>query len=117
MAQQLIIERGVDLPRIGILLPESFEYEVAVEDAFAFAGLPLSGLPRERWRRDLGREAIYYFLACRQKPAPAMAMASCLTSPLMPWDRATGAQLAQQVVNGNWQLEQREGEWTDVSNA
>jgi ATP-dependent helicase/nuclease subunit B len=105
MVQQLIAQRDATPQQIGVLLPDNFEYEVAVEDAFAFAGLPLSGLPRERWRRDLGYEAVYYFLACRQKPAPAMAMASCLTGPLMPWDRETGAQLAQQVVNGNWELE------------
>ena len=59
---------------IGLLLPDDFEYAIAVEDAFRLGGLALSGLPAERWRRDLGREAVFHFLYCRQKPAPAMAL-------------------------------------------
>jgi len=90
---------------IGLLLPDSFEYAVAVEDAFRLGGLALSGLPVERWRRDLGREAVLHFLYCRQKPAPAMAYAVCLSSPLMPWDAATGAELAQTVMEGKYELE------------
>jgi ATP-dependent helicase/nuclease subunit B len=70
---------------IGLLVPDDFEYSVAVEDAFRLGGLALSGLPVERWRRDLGREAVFHFLYCRQKPAPAMALAVVLSSPLMPW--------------------------------
>lgn len=89
---------------IGLLLPESFEYAVAVEDAFTLAGLALSGLPVERWRRDLGREALFHFLYCRQKPAPAMALAVCLSSPLMPWSREEGAVLAQRVMDGDYGL-------------
>ena len=94
---------------IGLLVPERFEYEVALADAFTLAGLPLAGLPKERWHRDLGREAVFHFLYCRHKPSPAMAMASCLSSPLMPWDRARGARLAQAVMEGDWQLEPWEG--------
>ena len=90
---------------IGLLLPDEFEYAVAVEDAFRLAGLALSGLPAERWRRDLGREAVFHFLYCRQKPAPAMALAVCLSSPLMPWSREDGAVLAQAVMDGDYELE------------
>ena len=87
----------------------SFEYAVAVEDAFRLGGLALSGLPVERWRRDLGREAVFHFLYCRQKPAPAMAIAVCLSSPLMPWSAESGAELAQTVMDGDYELKPPKG--------
>lgn len=89
---------------VGLLIPDSFEYSVAVEDAFARAGLAVSGLPVERWKRDLGREAVFHFLYCRHKPSQAMALAVCLSSPLMPWTHEEGATLAQNVMDGSYQL-------------
>ena len=106
MVQRLLAEEPELTPaEIGLLLPDEFEYAVAVEDAFRLGGLALSGLPAERWRRDLGREAVFHFLYCRQKPAPAMALAVCLSSPLMPWSREQGAELAQTVMDGDYDLE------------
>ena len=89
---------------IGLLLPENYEYSVSVKNTFTLAGLALSGLPVEIWQRDLGREALFHFLFCRQKPAPAMALAVCLSSLLMPWSREEGALLAQTVMNGDYKL-------------
>ncbi len=89
---------------IGLLIPDSFEYVVAIDDAFKLAGCALAGLPVAHWRRDLGREAVFYFLYCRRKPAPAMALAACLSSPLMPWPREEGAVLAQTVMDGDYRL-------------
>ncbi|MDZ7841710.1 MAG: PD-(D/E)XK nuclease family protein [Gammaproteobacteria bacterium] len=89
---------------IGLLLPDEFIYAVAVDDVFKRVGLPVSGLPLEHWRRELGREALFHFLYCRQKPAPAMALAVCLSSPLMPWSREDGAVLAQTVMEGDYRL-------------
>ena len=110
MVQRLLAEDPKLKPAdIGLLLPDEFEYAVAVEDAFRLGGLALSGLPAERWRRDLGREAVFHFLYCRQKPAPAMALAVCLSSPLMPWSREQGAVLAQAVMDGDYELEAAEG--------
>ena len=94
---------------VGLLVPDSFEYSVALEDAFRLAGLPLSGLAGERWRRDLGAEAVFHFLFCRQKPAPAMAQAVCLSSVLMPWSTEDGAQMAQRVMDGRYRLKAPEG--------
>ena len=99
---------------IGLLLPDSFEYAVAVEDAFRLGGLALSGLPVERWRRDLGREAVFHFLYCRQKPAPAMAIAVCLSSPLMPWSTESGAEFAQTVLDGDYELKPPKGATSDA---
>lgn len=105
MVQRLLAEdRALAPADIALLIPESFEYALALEDAFGLGGLALSGLSAERWRRDVGREALFHFLFCRQKPAPAMALAVCLSSPLMPWSREEGAALAQRVMDGDYRL-------------
>ena len=104
MAQQLLAADPALSPRsIGLLVPDSFEYSVALEDAFGLGGLPLSGLVSERWQRDLGNEAVFHFLFCRQKPAPAMALAVCFSSRLMPWPAEDGAQMAQAVMDGDYE--------------
>ena len=105
MAQQILAENPCLTPSaIGLLVPDTFEYSLAVNDAFSAAGLPLSGLPVDHWQRDLGKEALFHFLYCRQKPSPAMALAVCLSSPLMPWSKEQGAELAQAVMDGDYQL-------------
>lgn len=105
MAQQMLVENpGLKPSDIGLLMPDSFEYSLAINDAFSAAGLPLSGLPADHWQRDLGREVLFHFLYCRQKPSPAMALAVCLSSPLMPWSKEQGAKLAQTVMDGDYQL-------------
>ena len=105
MAQQILAENpGLTPSEIGLLVPDNFEYSLAVNDSFSAAGLPLSGLPVDHWQRDLGREALFHFLYCRQKPSPAMALAVCLSSPLMPWSKEQGAELAQAVMDGDYQL-------------
>jgi len=106
MVQQMLAENpGLSACEIGLLLPDAFEYSLAIGDAFALAGLPLSGLPAERGQKDLGREALFHFLYCRQKPSPAMALAACLSSPLMPWTRGQGAVQAQTVMDGDYRLQ------------
>lgn len=103
MAQRLSANDPSLQPRsIGLLVPDSFEYTVALEDAFRLGGLALSGLANERWQRDLGNEAVFHFLFCRQKPAPAMALAVCFSSRLMPWPAEDGAQMAQAVMDGDY---------------
>ncbi len=105
MAQQILEENpGALTSEIGLLLPDTFEYSLAVNDAFATAGVSLSGLPLDHWRRDLGKEALFHFLYCRKKPSPAMALAVCLSSPLMPWTKEQGAMLAQTVMDGDYGL-------------
>ena len=105
MVQRMLAEHPDLRPaEVGLLVPDSFEYAVALQDAFRLAGLPLSGLQVEHWRRDLGREVVFHFLYCRQRPAPAMALAVCLASPLMPWSREDGGRLAQSVMDGDYGL-------------
>ena len=110
MAQRVLAESPALRPaEIGILLPDTFEYSIAAEDAFRLAGLALSGVPGERWHRDLGREAVFYFLFCRQRPAPAMALAVCLSSLLMPWSAREGGDLARSVMRGRYSVDPPEG--------
>ena len=105
MAQSLLAnDPGLVPADIGLLLPDEFSYAIALEDAFQLAGLALSGLRGERWRRDLGAEAVFHFLFCQQKPAPAMALAACLSSPLMPWTAEDGAGMARRVMERRYDL-------------
>ncbi|MCY4050839.1 MAG: PD-(D/E)XK nuclease family protein [Gammaproteobacteria bacterium] len=106
MAQQILLENsGLLASEIGLLVPDTFEYSLAVNDAFTTAGIPLSGLSVDHWQRDLGKETVFHFLYCRQKPSPAMALSACLSSPLMPWTKEQGAVLAQTVMDGDYQLQ------------
>jgi len=103
---QTMLNQNPDLEpaHIGLLIPDRFEYARALDDACTPGGIAFSGLPVERRLRDLGREVVFHFLYCRQEPTPIMAMATCLTSPLMPWSRQEGARLAQKVIDGDYQL-------------
>jgi len=105
MVQRMLTDnKDLSPADIGLLMPDSYTYSLAVNDAFSAAGLPLSGLPVDHWQRDLGGEALFHFLYCRQKPSPAMALAVCLSSPLMPWSKEQGAELAQTVMDGDYRL-------------
>ncbi|MGE3703475.1 MAG: hypothetical protein AB7G08_32800, partial [Hyphomicrobiaceae bacterium] len=110
IVQRLLATRDGLLPSdIALLVPDDYVYTLAAEDTFTRAGLALSGLPVERWRRDLGRDVVLQFLHCRQKPAPAMATAACLTSPLMPWTTEEGAALAKRLMDGDYALDAPRG--------
>lgn len=93
----------------ALLLPADDRYHQAVLDAFSLAGIPLSGLGRELSGRDLGREAVYYFLLSKKSLAPAMALANLLASPLMPWDSQAGNRLAQKVIKGDFKPKHGKG--------
>jgi ATP-dependent helicase/nuclease subunit B len=88
--RRLAAEPSLSPRDFALLLPDDYACALAVEEVFQRAGLALSGLPREQWRRDLGREAVSLFLQTRPWPAPLMAGAALLTSPLMPWPAAYG---------------------------
>jgi hypothetical protein len=65
---------------------------------FGAAGIPVSGLRDTYGTRDLGGEAVLNLLHAMERPAPVVALASLLSSPLMPWDADTGNRLAQDAV-------------------
>lgn len=104
MVQKAIKEKKLKPSNIGLLIPSDTGYTIAVQDAFRLAGIPLSGLNTNEPLRDLGREAVLYFLLCRRTPAPVMALASLFTSPLMPWSMAQGYAFANQAMNGDYRF-------------
>ena len=106
MVQTLLKQNTGLVPhQIGLLLPDDPVYPQVVADAFAITGLPLSGLTITSDRRDLGRESVHGLLRCLNRPAPIMALADLLCSPLMPWDQQNGMDLAQTVMDGNFKLQ------------
>jgi len=114
MVQQMLrANKDLSEKDIGLLIPSQFEYSLVVKDAFDRAGLVLSGLSADIWKRDLGREVLFHFLYCRQTPAPAMALSVCLSSPLMPWTREQGAVLAQAIMDGDYRLRALPGATTE----
>ena len=106
MVQRVLADHSdLSVSEIGLLVPDKPEYSFAVNDAFSMAGIPLSGLPDDCRLRNLGKELLFHFLYCQQTPAPAMALAACLSSPLMPWEKEQGEELAQTVMDGNYRLQ------------
>lgn len=89
---------------IAILLPNDERYFSAAESVFRHAGIPLSVLGGDSAVRDLGGEMVSNLLLTLHKPAPLIALASLLVSPLMPWDIAEGNRLAHKVMNGHFDL-------------
>jgi len=97
------------LADLALLLPTDQRYNSSVRDVFAFAGLPLSGLRTANILRNIGCETVRLLLLCMNKPAPLLALTSFLVSPLMPWETSRGYQLAQQVMQGAFDLREWEG--------
>lgn len=106
MVQQSLAEDpSLAMSDLALLLPADERYDTAVRTVFTMAGIPVSGLASEATGRDLGREAVFNLLLSLDKPAPVIALAALLTSPLMPWDCAAGNRLAQEVINHKFALE------------
>ena len=105
MVQQALADNpALAAADFGLLIPNDDRYARGVRDAFSLAGLPVTGLPADLPVRDLGRETVFYFLLCCRKPAPAMAIAALLASPLMPWCPEDGSSLAQGIMDGNFEF-------------
>ena len=85
----------------AVLLPDATEYAEAASTVFAKAGIPLSGLSKHTPLRDIGAETVRNFITALKVPAPCMAQAALLASPLMPWQQDEGTRLAQSLMDGN----------------
>ena len=94
---------------IALLLPTDQHYSYAVRSVFELAGLPVSGLHDTYSSRDLGGEAVLNLLLSLDKPAPVIALASLVASPLMPWDNGVGNSFAQKIVELRFDLKEPEG--------
>lgn len=100
--QALKDDKNLDYAEFGILVPDDGNYALHLQTVFSRAGIPLSGLDSAISQRDIGAEVIFYFLLSMRKPAPVMALAAFLTSPLLPWGNAAGQNLAQRIMNGRF---------------
>lgn len=87
---------------IGVILPADGAYAASLADAFAVVGLAASTLPAAATRRNVGAEAVLHFVECRRRPAPAMALASLYSSPVLCWPPEVGAALAAAVMGGDY---------------
>lgn len=88
---------------IGLLVPNDRTGAMHVAEAFGRAGLPLSGQTAPLDRKDLAGELLLHFLLARRSPAPAMALASLLASPLLPWPAEVGRELGRAIMAGDYQ--------------
>lgn len=105
---------GLNYADLALLLPVEPHYSQAVRSIFTAAGIPLAGHRAEYEGRDLGGEAVHNLLLTLQKPAPVIALASLLISPLMPWERGEGNRLAQEVVDLRFSFRAPEGSSPEV---
>lgn len=87
---------------IAVIIPDGREYTNYLAEACANGGLRLSSLPGPAYQRNLGGEFVHLFLQCRRKPAPAMALASLLSSPLLPWPLQIGQKMASRIMDGDF---------------
>lgn len=116
MIQKALIEdESLSRSDFALLLPDDDRYLSSVGSVFSYAGIPISGLGYKTSRRDLGTEAVYNLLLSLNKPAPLIALASLLVSPLMPWDCSEGNRLAQEVIDSRFKLPAPDGCCSDVA--
>ena len=95
-----LIEAGTAARDIAVMTAQDPQ---TLARAFAAQGVPLSGLPAALPQRDILGETALHLLLSKRAPAPAMALASLVLSPLMPWASQTGRDLAEAVVAGDLQ--------------
>lgn len=87
---------------IGIMIPHAGDYSAYLGEVLASSGLHASGLPSAAPLRSIGAEAVLHFVQCRRRPAPAMALASLYSSPMMSWPATVGNLLARRVMEGDF---------------
>jgi ATP-dependent helicase/nuclease subunit B len=107
--QALRDDKSLRYADFALLVPDDGGYALHLQAIFSRAGIPLSGLDTSSAERDLGAEVLFYFLLSLRKPAPVMALAAFLTSPLLPWREAEGQNLAQRVMDGHFDFPAPDG--------
>lgn len=97
-------DSSLNFSDFALVIPEDERYHSAAAEVFSSAGILLADMGKEDSVRDLAGETLVNLLLSLNKPAPVMAMASLLSSPLMPWPRFEGNRLAQEVIKSRFQL-------------
>ncbi|WP_322322992.1 PD-(D/E)XK nuclease family protein [Cypionkella sp.] len=102
LAQSLLQQGEISASRdIGVLVPATSGYTAALAEAFDRVGLSLSGQPVAA-PRDLLGELLSALLAVLEGPAARTALATLLSSPLMPWPPESGRHMAREVIDRGW---------------
>jgi len=102
-AQRLIDDGRVSASNeIGFLIPDDSAYMAVLQESCDKLGVPLSGAPKNAATRDITGELFSLILVLLSAPAPRMALASFYVSPLMPWPRETGRQMAREIMEYGW---------------
>ena len=103
-----MIDAGVEARDIAVLTAGDPRQ---LARAFAVQGVPFSGLPADRPRRDVIGETAFHLALAKRPPTPAMVLASLALSPLMPWPAQTGRDLSESLMGGDF----RGGVLTDTT--
>lgn len=106
---QVLLDRGAQSHEIGFLVPDDPYYLRYVQQTLSKSGNLTSGLPSRTVQRDLAGEVVRSLLLLARGPAPKMALASLLASPLAPWPNDVGAELASDVMAGRFDLRAPKG--------
>ncbi|MGB7407264.1 MAG: PD-(D/E)XK nuclease family protein [Pontixanthobacter sp.] len=94
-----MIDAGVEARDIAVLTAGDPRQ---LARAFAVQGVPFSGLPADRPRRDVIGETALHLALAKRPPTPAMVLASLALSPLMPWSAQTGRDLSESLMGGDY---------------
>lgn len=97
-----LIDEGTPAREIAVLTAGSPQQ---IARAFSAQGIPLSGLPADLPKRDMIGETALLLALAKRPPTPAMALASLVLSPLMPWSPVTGRNLAESLMSGDFRGE------------
>lgn len=107
----LAADPGLRSADVAVVVPQGSSHAAHLAAAFAMAGLVPSGLPHAgQPPRNIGAETVLHFLMTRQRPAPTMALAAFLASPLLTWSPALGLRLARAALDGRLHSGLAEGE-------
>jgi ATP-dependent helicase/nuclease subunit B len=106
---QLMINQGISAQDIGILLPDDPYYHQSLAEVLSVIGVPAAGLTQQVPLRDTGGEIARALILLARGPAPKMALASLVASPIAPWGKALGGQLASDIMAGRFNLKTPHG--------
>ncbi len=106
---QLMINQGISAQDIGVLLPDDPYYHQSLAEVLSVIGVPAAGLAQKVPLRDTGGEIARALVLLAKGPAPKMALASLVASPIAPWGKALGIQLASDIMAGRFDLKPPHG--------
>ncbi|MDE1918042.1 MAG: PD-(D/E)XK nuclease family protein [Sphingomonadales bacterium] len=98
----LAVDSSLRASDIALIVPIDGVHASYLAGTFRRAGLVASSMPAPPATRSVGAETVLHFLQCRRRPAPAMALASLYSSPVLCWSPEVGSALACGVMQGDF---------------